>query len=289
MRGIISALVIPFTKEGKIDFEGLKEVIDYNIEVSKIDGLYINGSTGENFTLTTDEKKEIFKVVVKHNQNRVKLIAHIGSINLHEAIDLAKYVEKLEGYEAISAITPFYYKFNFAEIKAYYQQITSVVDLPMIAYYIPVLTGVKMSLVQIGELLELDNVIGIKYTDNDFYLLEQVRHQFPNKLIYSGFDEMLIASAIIGVDGAIGSTYNYQGFIAKAVLEAVKNGEVETARTKQHELNETITMLIQSGLYPTIKAVLRADGVKAGNSNKPFSITTDEQLEVGKVILNKIK
>ncbi len=289
MRGIISALVIPFTKDGKIDLEGLKEVIDYNIEISKVDGLYVNGSTGENFTLSTNEKKEIFKLVATHTNDRVKLIAHVGSINLNEAIELAKYVEKLGKYDAISAITPFYYKFRFDEIKNYYIQIIESVNLPMIAYYIPVLTGIKMNIEQISELLNVDGIVGIKFTDNDFYLLQQIRHQFPNKLIYSGFDEMLISSAVIGIDGAIGSTYNYQAFIAKEVLMAVNEGEIKKAREMQNKLNDTITMLIQSGIYPTIKAVLRADNVNAGNSNKPFSVTTNEQLKVGEAILNKIK
>ena len=103
--------------------------------------------------LSTDEKKRIFRNRPKMSpKDSLTLIAQVGSVNLKESVELAKFVTDL-GYDAISAVTPFYYKFTFDEIKNYYNTIIGAVDNRMIIYSIPFLTGVDMSLSQFGELI----------------------------------------------------------------------------------------------------------------------------------------
>lgn len=289
MKGIISALVVPFTENYEVDYEKLKNIVEYNITKSKVDGLYVNGSTGENFTINTATKKAIFKCVAQANANRVDLIAQIGSINLNEAIELGKYVKSLGSYKAISAVTPFYYKFSFTEIKQYYNKITSEVAMDMIIYSIPQLTGVAITLEQFGELFTNEQIIGVKFTANDFYTMEQIKTKYPNKLLYSGFDEMLLSAAVVGIDGAIGSTYNYQAYLAKDVLAAVNNNNLELALKSQRLMNQTISILLKAGLYQTIKAVLTADNCNAGICNLPFSKTTAEQNQAAQEILKILK
>src|SRR3712207_7979614 len=82
MRGIFSALLVPYDENGNIKEEGLKQLVRYNIDVCGVDGLYVGGSTGENFMLSTDEKKKIFEIVKDEAKEDVDLIAQVGSINL---------------------------------------------------------------------------------------------------------------------------------------------------------------------------------------------------------------
>ena len=98
-------------------------------------------------------------------------------------MDLAKYVTNL-GYKCLSAVTPFYYKFDFSEIKDYYETIVRETGNYMIIYSIPFLTGVNISLSQFAELFKNEKIIGVKFTAGDFYLLERVRKAFPDKLIF---------------------------------------------------------------------------------------------------------
>ena len=158
------------------------QIIRHNIDKNKVDGLYVGGSTGENFMLSTEEKKEIFRIAKDEAKDAVKLIAQVGSINVKESVELAKYATEL-GYDSLSAVTPFYYKFDFEEIKDYYNTIINSVDNTMIIYSIPFLTGVNMSLDQFAELFENEKIIGVKFTAADFYLLERMRKRFPDKLI----------------------------------------------------------------------------------------------------------
>ncbi|MGX4599340.1 N-acetylneuraminate lyase [Faecalimicrobium sp. JNUCC 81] len=275
MKGIYSALLVSFDKDGNINEKGLRQIIRHNIDVCKVDGLYVGGSTGENFMLSTDEKKRIFEIAKDEAKDQIKLIAQVGSVNLKEAVELAKFATDL-GYDSLSAVTPFYYKFDFAEIKHYYETIINSVDNKMIIYSIPFLTGVNMSLDQFAELFENEKIIGVKFTAADFYLLERMRKRFPDKLIFAGFDEMMLPATVLGVDGAIGSTFNVNGLRARQIFELAQEGKIEQALEIQHVTNDLITDILGNGLYQTIKAILEEEGVEAGFCRKPMKEATEE-------------
>lgn len=277
MKGIFTALVCSFDEQGSVNEKGLREIVRYNIDEQKVDGLYVNGSTGENFLISTEAKKRIFEIVKDEVGNQVKLIAQIGSLNIDEAVDLAKFATDLK-YDAISAVTPFYYKFDFEEIKDYYETLVNSVDNNLIIYSIPALTGVNMSLDQFGELLEHDKIIGVKFSTPDFFLLERLRHAFPNKLIYSGFDEMLLPASVMNIDGAIGSTFNINGKRAREIFELAQNGNITDALAVQKTTNDFITAILDNGLYQTIKEVLKVNGVDAGYCRKPMKQLPPEKI-----------
>lgn len=286
MKGLFTALMVSYDEEGNINEKGLREIIRYNIDVNRVDGLYVNGSTGENFMISTEEKKEIFRITKDEVKDRVKLIAQVGSVNLKEAIELAKYATDL-GYDALSAVTPFYYKFDFEEIKHYYNSIINAVNNKMIIYSIPFLTGVNMSVTQFEELFENEKIIGVKFTAGDFYLLERMRRAFPDKLIYAGFDEMLLSAAVLGVDGAIGSTFNVNGERARQIFELAQQGKIAEAREIQHVTNDLITDVLDNGLYQTLKEILKEKGVDAGYCRQPMKKLSDEKISIAKSIARK--
>lgn len=168
LKGLISALLVPYNEDGTVNEAGLRQVIRHNIENMKIDGLYVGGSSGENFMLEKETKKQIFDIVKDEVKNEVILIAQVGGTNLYEAIELGQYATEL-GYDAISAVTPFYYKFSFEEVKQYYFDLVDKVDNRMIIYSIPALTGVEIGVSQFKELFENDKIIGVKFTAADFF------------------------------------------------------------------------------------------------------------------------
>ncbi|MDY0394056.1 N-acetylneuraminate lyase [Virgibacillus halophilus] len=278
MKGLFSALLVPFDEKGNIKEQGLRDIVRQNIEVQQVDGLYVNGSSGENFMLSTEQKKTIFQIVSEENAGKVKLIAQVGSINLDEAVELGKYATSL-GYDSLSAVTPFYYKFSFEEIKHYYETIIAETNNNMIIYAIPALTGVSMDVAQFDELFQNEKIIGVKYTDGNFFMLERLRKRYPNKLIYSGFDEMLIYGVISGVDGAIGSTYNINGKRAKQIMALCHEGKVDEAYEVQHVTNDLIEKVLDLGLYQTLKEVLNQKGFDAGTCKKPMSGFDSSKIE----------
>ncbi|MGX0915602.1 N-acetylneuraminate lyase [Staphylococcus hominis] len=270
LKGLYAALLVPFDENGQVKEEGLKQIAKNAIEVEQLDGLYVNGSSGENFLISKEQKKQIFKVVKEAVGNDVKLIAQVGSLDLNEAIELGKYATNL-GYDALSAVTPFYYPFSFEEIKQYYFDIIEATQNKMIIYAIPDLTGVNISINQFEELFDNEKIVGVKYTAPNFFLLERIRKAFPDKLILSGFDEMLVQAVISGVDGAIGSTYNVNGRRARQIYDLAREGKVEEAYKIQHDTNNIIETVLSMGIYPTLKEILKTRGIDGGVPKSPFS------------------
>lgn len=262
LKGVYSALLCSFTEDGAIDEKGLRAIVRHNIDVMKIDGLYVNGSTGESFMMTTEQKKEVFRIVKDEAKDAIRLIGQVGSINVYESVELAAYATSL-GYDAISAVTPFYYKFSFAEIKNYYNTIMKNVDNRLIVYSIPALTGVNINVAQFKELFENKKVVGVKFTAADFFLLERLRKECPDHLIFSGFDEMMLPAAVLNVDGAIGSTFNVNGPRARQILSLAQEGKVAEALKIQNVTNDFISDVLDNGLYPTLKEILKLQGVQA--------------------------
>jgi len=278
MRGIYSALFNTFKADGSPNLEALKQVVDYNIDVCGVDGLYVNGSTGENFNMPHEYKKMTLKATAEYAKGRVNLIAQIGTTVVEEIRELADLAYEC-GYNAISAVTPYYYTYSAESIMDFYKELADYSKLPLIVYNIPIRTGVGLTRAQFKELFAHKNIAGVKFTHNDFYLLEALRSENPDKLIFSGFDEMLLSASVLGTDGAIGTTYNLIGDFAKKVFAAAQTGDLETARKYQHCINEVVTMMFETDMMATCKAMFMKLGIDAGSSRKPMLPTGEAQLK----------
>ena len=284
--GIYSALLTSFDKDSNINEAGVRQLVRHNIDHNKVDGLYVGGSTGENFLLSTAEKEQIFKIVKDEAKDQCQLIAQVGSLNIKESVQLAKLATDL-GYDSLSAVTPFYYKFSFNEIKDYYNTILKDVDNQMVVYFIPFLTGVNITVDQFKELFANEKITGVKFTAGDFYLLERFRKAFPEKVLFAGFDEMMLPATVLGVDGAIGSTFNVNGLRAREIFEAAKAGNIAKALEVQHVTNDFISDVLGNGLYGTLKICLQEAGVDAGFCRQPMGGYSDEMIENAKKIYHK--
>ena len=277
-KGLYAALLVPFDEQGQVLEEGLKQIARNAIETEGMDGLYVNGSSGENFLISKEQKKQIFKIAKEAVSDDVKLIPQIVALVMNEAIEVGKYATEL-GYDAISAVTPFYYPFSFEEIKEYYFKLIEETQNNFIIYANPGSTGVNITNEQFDELFTHDKIIGVKYTAPDFFLLERLRHTYPDKLIFSGFDEMLIQAAVTGVDGAIGSTYNVNGKRARQIFELVQQGQVQEALRIQNETNDIISTVLELGIYPALKEILGSRGIESGIPKRPLKPLSDDKRE----------
>ena len=272
--GIFTALLTPFDKNNKINEKELAKLVEFNVKMG-VQGFYVGGSTAEAFLLSTDERKQIMDVV-KSVAPEKTLIAHIGSVNELEAQELANHARDL-GYDAISSVAPFYYKFSFNEIKNYYFRLAENTGLPMLVYHFPAFSGVNMGINEMKQFLEDDKFIGSKYTSNDFFTMEQCQANFPNKIVYNGFDEMFLCGLSMGADGGIGSTYNFMADKFVTIQKLFKEGNIAEAQKVQKEANRIITILCQVGVMQAEKEVLNQLGFDFGVCRHPFGEPTEEQ------------
>lgn len=282
-KGLFTAQLTPFDKNNKINDSALEKLIKYNIEMG-VTGFYVCGSTAEAFHMTADERKYVLEAVRSIAKEKT-IIAHVGSLNEAEAIDLAKHAEKI-GADAVSSVAPFYYRLSFDEIKDYYFRVAESVSLPMLVYNIPITTGINMTMKELEQFFVSDKFFGIKHTSSDFFTLEQVKSKYPEKIALNGFDEMFLAGLIMGADGGIGSTYNFMASKFVKIIENFKNGNIKAAQEIQHEINKVVASLFKTALMPAQKEVLNQLGFDFGICRKPFrELTLEEKKIIEKEIM----
>ena len=275
--GIFTALLTPFDQNDRVNEKALERLVKFNLEMG-VTGFYVGGTTAEAFMLSTEERKQVMDVVAATAPEST-LIAHIGSLDVNEAVELGNHAKKLS-YDVLSSVAPFYYKFNFNEIKNYYFHLANSCDMPMLVYHFPLFSGVNLGVAEIAEFLNDDRFVGLKFTSNEFFLLEQVKAAFPDKAIYNGYDEMFMAGLSMGVCGGIGSTYNFMADKFVKIQKLFRENRIAEAQEIQREANRIISVLCKVGVMPAEKEVLNQLGFDFGTCRLPFGKPTEEQKEL---------
>ncbi|WP_407731684.1 N-acetylneuraminate lyase [Pseudocitrobacter faecalis] len=288
LRGVMPALLTPFDAQQKIDKESLRRLVRFNIEQG-VDGVYVGGSTGEAFIQSLAEREEVLEIVSEEGKGKITLIAHVGCVSTAESQQLAA-AAKRYGFDAVSAVTPFYYPFSFEEHCDHYRAIIDSADgLPMVVYNIPALSGVKLTLDQINTLVTLPGVGALKETSGDLYQMEQIRRAHPDLVLYNGYDEIFASGLLAGADGGIGSTYNIMGWRYMGIAQALKEGDIAKAQQLQRECNKVIDLLIKVGVFRGLKTVLHyMDVVAVPLCRKPFAPVDEKYLPELKSLAQKL-
>ena len=270
--GIFTALLTPFNEAGEVNEGELIKLIKFNLDMG-VRGFYVCGSTGESFLLSKEERMKIMEIV-KREAKGSTLIAHVGSLDERDACEMARHAKAL-GYDAISSVAPFYFKFSPAEIKGYYERLADAGELPILVYHIPALSGVSLSQDSMSAFLRDPRFLGIKYTSNDFFTLERLKAEYPDKLFFNGYDEMLLSGLAMGADGAIGSTYNFMADKFVKIYSLFSEGKLDEARKIQNEANKIITILCKIGVMQAEKEILCQLGFDFGCCRHPFLPVSD--------------
>ena len=273
LKGIYTALLTPFTKDGRINEKELIRLVKHNLSLGA-DGFYVCGSTAEALMLSADERKYIMDIV-KSASEGASLIAHVGSVSERDAHTLAAYARDLK-YDLISSVAPFYYKFSFAEIRDYYVRLAESSGMKMLVYHIPAFSGVGMGEKELSSFLGDDRFAGIKFTSNDFFTLERCKALYPDKLLFNGYDEMLLSGLSMGADGGIGSTYNFMADKFVLIRKLFSDGRVQEAKAVQNEANRIISILCKIGVMQAEKEIMNQLGLDFGDVLPPFAPITEE-------------
>ena len=274
-KGVIPAVLTVFDKEENIDEVGMRQLVSFLIDKG-VNGLYLTGSTGEGFTMTSEERKKVVEIVIDETAGRVPVVVHVGAIGTKISIDLAKHAESV-GADGISSVPPFYWKFNENQIIKYYEDIANSCSIPMIVYNVPLAGLLGMNAIK--RLAKIENVKGIKYTALSQYEITQIKDEVGEDfLVYSGADEMAMSGLISGADGIVGSFYNIMPELFINIYNAVQNKDFDEAKRLQKQAVEVIMYSLQlPSFYAGMKVILRWMGVTAGYCRRPFENLTEEE------------
>ena len=285
--GVWPALVTPLTPDGdRINVKVTHRLLDYLIDAG-VGGFYVCGGTGEGILLPLQERKIMAETVIAHVNGRVPVIVHVGALATADAVVLAAHAQEI-GADAVAAIPPFYYNVGFQAIKEHYEQIAGASSLPLFLYYIPGSTGVTVNADQMWELCQIEHVCGFKYTSFDMYLLEQILARANGSLnVFCGPDQLFAPMLTVGVDGAIGSTYNVLARHYVKLYDAFRAGDVDEARRLQSQANRVIDVWTTHGGMPALKEMMRMVGLDCGYCRRPFRRLSEEEVAALRTALDQ--
>jgi 4-hydroxy-tetrahydrodipicolinate synthase len=226
--GSIVALVTPMRDDGSIDYDGLRNLIDWHI-AEGTDCICVVGTTGESPTVNVEEHCEIIRVSVEHARRRVPIMAGTGGNSTLEAIELARFAQKV-GADCSLSVVPYYNKPSQEGIYQHFKAIAEAVDLPVVLYNVPGRTVADMSVDTTIRLADIPGIIGIKEASGDIgraaWLIKRAPASFS---IYSGDDSTAIALMLLGGSGNVSVTANIAPRAVHELCMAAVEGRVREA------------------------------------------------------------
>ena len=265
-KGSYVALVTPF-KDGKVDEQKFKELIDFQIE-NGTSGIVPCGCTGEAATLSHEEQKALIALTVEIVDKRVQVIAGTGSNNTAEALTLTKHAKKV-GCDGALLITPYYNKPTPQGQYLHYSKIAIEADIPIMLYNVPGRTGVSMKPETIARLSKVDNIVAIKEAAGSLDQVTQIL-DLCDITVLSGDDSLTVPMMSIGATGVVSVVAN---IIPKKVSDMVKqfiDRDLEGAKKIHYDITKLCkAMFIETNPIP-VKTSLKMMGMLNGEMRLPL-------------------
>lgn len=254
-KGVVNAILTPFRENGKIDIPLLEKQTLFLVD-GGLDGLFVNGSTGEGLLLTPDERYENLNCIKAVTNDKVDLYACCIQPTTHQVI---KDVEKIQTLEPdyIVAVPPLYYHGDQDMIYIHFKEIAAASAIPLVLYNFPQMTNNPLHFETMVKLAELENVIGIKDSSGDFLSFVQgaVSHS-SDQFCWMQGDDLLHASSLLGGSKAVVTGLGNVSIKDHVVLyKAFLRKDYDTMWAHQKELNKLYRIITETGKgVPAIKA-----------------------------------
>ena len=293
IEGLIDAPFTPFDAEGNVNLEPIPAYAAM-LKANGLKGVFVNGSSGEGYMLTDDERKRLAEAWIKAAPEGFKVIVHVGSCCLRSSRELARHAAE-HGAWGIGAMAPPFPKIGrIEELVKYIEEIASPAPgLPFYYYHIPAFNGAYLPMIDLLRAVDgrVDNFAGIKYTFESLYEYNQCRLYRDGKYdMLHGQDETILPClAMGGARGGIGGTTNYNGRELVAILDSWKRGDLEAARAHQDFAQEVINVICRyRGNIVGGKRIMKLIGLDLGPNRVPFRNMTDEEEAAMKAELEAI-
>lgn len=279
IKNLIAATYAPMLQNGSLNTDMIEAYRRFLIK-NKISGVFMNGSTGDFVSLTSDERKSITNAWAKNKSAELYLIDHVGDSSLKVAKDLATHAA--DKVDAIAVLAPFYFRLNSIEKLVHYckEVAACAPNLPFYYYHIPVLSGANLNMLEFLKAAskEIPNLEGIKFTNNNLIDYLHCKHYEGGKYnLLFGFDEIYLSSLPLGSDGWVGSTYNHLAPLYKKIKELFEAGKMSEAAELQRKSIRFVEILDNHGGFNGVaKGFMKTFGVDCGPSRFPHT-TLDEK------------
>ncbi len=270
-----TALVTPFDKDNKINYEKAAELIDQQY-AGGTSAVIINGTTGENATQPLDEHEAFVDFCVKHNAGRMKIISGVGSNDTMTSIRLARSAET-SGVDGILMVTPYYNRSNQAGLVQHFTYVADRVKVPMILYNVPSRTTVSISVDTYKILSQHPNINGVKEASGDLSLFARTRAECGDELnVWSGNDDNTVALMSMGAKGVISVASNIVPATVSQLCKLCLEGDFKAASELYYKYSDLFAkMFIDVNPIP-VKTAMNMMGMDVGELRLPLWKMSDD-------------
>lgn len=269
-RGTGVALITPFDENENIDFDGLEKLVKHCSQ-GGVEYLVVMGTTAENATLTTGEKKKVLNHIIEINASRLPIVYGIGGNNTRALLETMQTTD-FKAIDAILSVSPYYNKPSQEGIYQHYKTLSQQSARPIILYNVPGRTASNISAETTLRLAhDFGNIIGIKEASGNLEQVMKIINERPDGfLVISGDDNITLPMIACGGDGVISvSGQAFPTIFTDMVRKALKN-DMPAARKAHYQLFEVTKMLFEEGNPGGVKAALQKLGVCGAKMRQPL-------------------
>ena len=283
-RGTAPALVTPFTPDGAVDEDAFRRLIDFQIEGSPLGGeayvgveaLVVLGTTGENPTVTPDERRRLVDLTIEHAAGRVPVVVGTGTNSTAQSAQFSKEAADA-GADGLLVVGPYYNKPTPDGVLAHVAAVADATDCPIVLYNVPGRTGSNLTAeTQLRVAEAVPSVVGLKEASGDLEQISQIIAGVPEGVaVYSGDDALAFPTVALGGAGLISVIANAApGPVAELVRRALAD-DPGAARALHHRLFDAMRASFFEANPGPVKAVLAAQGRMHETLRLPLAPLTD--------------
>lgn len=293
IKGLIDAPFTPFKENGEVNYEPIGAYAGL-LAKNGLKGVFINGSSGEGYMLTEEERMKLAETWMAAAPKDFKVIVHVGSTCVKSSRKLAAHAQEIGAWGIGAMATPFPKINRVEELVKYCEEIAAGAPrLPFYYYHIPAFNNAYLPMPAFLEAVDgrIPNFAGIKYTYESLYEYNQCRLYKGGKFdMLHGQDETILPClAMGGAQGGIGGTTNYNGRCLVGIQEAWEAGDLEKARELQNFSQAVINVICHyRGNIVGGKRIMKLIGLDLGKNRTPFQNMTDEEERAMKAELEAI-
>ena len=276
--GVIPAFYACYDDQGEISPERVRALVEYFLEKG-VQGLYVNGSSGECIYQSVADRKLILEEVMAVAKGKLTIIAHVACNNTKDSMELARHAESL-GVDAIATIPPIYFRLPEYSIAQYWNDISAAAPhTDFVIYNIPQLAGVALTPSLYTEMLKNERVIGVKNSSmpvQDIQIFAALGGE--DHIVFNGPDEQFLGGRLMGARAGIGGTYGAMPELFLKLNQLIVDKELERAKELQFTINTIIGKLTAAhgNMYSVIKEVLKInESLNIGSVRAPLTPVTD--------------
>jgi 4-hydroxy-tetrahydrodipicolinate synthase len=280
--GVYTALVTPFLANGDVDFQGLEELVEFNI-AGGVDGIVPVGTTGESPTLRPKEHLKVIETVVAKAAGRCKIVAGTGANSTAEAVELTEAV-KAFGVDGTLQVTPYYNKPNHSGLVQHFAAVADI-GIPVVLYNVPGRSAIEIPLEVVAELAQHPDIVSVKEAAGSVERVSAIKGLCDLEVL-SGDDALALPMIKAGACGVISVASNLIPTEVSTLIAAALAGDYTTAEALDQKYAQLFSdLFIDTNPIP-IKAAMAMKGLLEETYRLPMCSMTDEKKAVLKASLN---